>query len=58
MIFKVDDEAELSEKLKYVIENYSSLSGAVQNFRNKVKELFNLEKMIEKHIELYKECLS
>ena len=57
IIFKSEDADNLAEALSRAINDFDSLAGFRLNFYNKVKNLFNLETMIQKHEDLYKECL-
>lgn len=56
-VFPQDDSEKFAGILAQAINNYNSLSGMSLNFYNKVKDLFDLQTMIFKHEELYKECL-
>ena len=57
LIFKVNDEKDLCEKIKFAVDNYEKLATVVKNFYSKVKILFDFNEMIQKHIRLYEECL-
>ena len=49
-----DNLAELLENIRY---NYKKYIPIADQFHKKVKEEFNIETMIEKHLELYYQCL-
>jgi glycosyltransferase involved in cell wall biosynthesis len=57
LIFKQNDYNNLSVILKNVIENSAMYRPMAKKFYYKVKELYNLDVMINKHSELYQECL-
>ncbi len=58
LIFKTDDPYDLMIKLKLSIDGYETFKPMAEHFYNKVKEMYNLDTMIKKHIELYNSCLS
>jgi glycosyltransferase involved in cell wall biosynthesis len=58
LIFKADDPYDLMIKLKLSIDGYDTFKPMAEHFYFKVKELYNLDTMIKKHIELYNSCLS
>lgn len=58
LFFKVDDPNELSKKLTEAILNYSQYENTSLKFYNKVKDWFDLDTMISKHIELYDKLMS
>ncbi len=57
MIFKAEDAYELMIRLKLIINNYDTFKPMAEHFYNKVKKLYDLHTMIQKHIELYNTCL-
>src|SRR4030095_14404479 len=57
IIFKSEDYNNLSKKLSAAIEKYKSQSVLAENLYKRVKDWFSLDKMINKHLELYKSCL-
>jgi glycosyltransferase involved in cell wall biosynthesis len=57
IIFKMDDAADLTKKLTVVISKYDNYIPASKNLYSKIKDWFSLEKMINKHRELYTSCL-
>ncbi len=57
LVFSVDDAGKLAELTTKAISEYSSLSKISEQFYFKVKELYDVDKMISKHEELYSQCL-
>lgn len=57
IIFKSEDYAGLSKKLAAAIEKYKSHKALAENFYKRVKDWYSIDKMIEKHIELYNSCI-
>jgi glycosyltransferase involved in cell wall biosynthesis len=57
IIFKMENEADLSKKLTEAINRFEKYVPLTKNLYSITKELFSLEKMINKHQELYKSCL-
>lgn len=57
IIFQRENPDDLMKKLAGVINNYTDYEGFALKFYNKVKELFDLKTMIDKHIILYENCL-
>lgn len=55
-IFKKEDNAALSALLSEAIKNYIHYIPIAENFNKKVREMYNLKIMINKHYNLYKEC--
>ncbi len=58
LIFKADDPYDLMIKLKLAIDGYNTFKPMAEHFYFKVKEMYNLDTMIKKHIELYNSCLN
>jgi glycosyltransferase involved in cell wall biosynthesis len=56
-VFPSDNYEKLAVLLKGAIANYPGLKEMSLNFYTKVRSLFDLQTMITKHDELYKECL-
>ena len=56
-IFAQNSADELTSALEYVIQNYEACRHIGLNLYHKIKDEFNLDKMIEKHLKLYRECL-
>ena len=44
-------------KLKLAIDNYETFKPMAEHFYLRVKEMYNLNTMVQKHLELYDECL-
>lgn len=57
LIFKSNDVDDLKLKLTEAVHHYENYTNLSLNFYNKVKTLYDINTMIEKHINLYKECL-
>jgi glycosyltransferase involved in cell wall biosynthesis len=55
-IFKQGDISSLENILQNAIENYNEYAPMAKKFYNKIKKLYDLDTMIEKHLELYR-CL-
>jgi hypothetical protein len=53
----MENEADLSKKLTEAINRFEKYVPLTKNLYSITKELFSLEKMINKHQELYKSCL-
>lgn len=58
LIFKTGDPYDLMIKLKIAIDGYETFKPMAENFYYKVKEMYSIDTMIKKHIELYNSCLS
>jgi len=56
-LFTPGEESELASLLGYAIRNFDECKPLALHFYNKVKDLFDLEKMITKHQELYAQCV-
>jgi len=56
-IFKQNDADALRDKLKNAINNYADYKSKSLKFYNKIKDRFNIDTMIDKHMELYEQCL-
>jgi len=56
-IFAQHSVDELASKLEFFIQNYKSYKHIALNLYYKIKDEFNIDKMIEKHYNLYRECL-
>jgi glycosyltransferase involved in cell wall biosynthesis len=52
-IFKQDDVDALHDKMRSAINNYAEHKNKSMKFYTKVKDWFNIDTMINKHIELY-----
>ncbi len=57
LTFKTADAYDLMIKLKLAIDSYKTFEPMAAHFYYKVKELFDFNTMIQKHMELYNECL-
>lgn len=57
LIFGKEDADELAQILERVINDFSAYTDLAMAFYRKVKEWYDLNKMVNKHIELYKNCL-
>jgi len=57
VIFKQNDSIDLAKKLSAVIKNYDKFKPMTEKFYNKVKDWYSVDKMITKHMELYRKCL-
>lgn len=57
LAFKAGDEYDLMIKIKLAIDSYETIKPMAEHFYNKVKELFDMNSMIQKHMELYGSCL-
>ena len=57
LIFNKGDEYDLMIKIKLAIDGYKTFRPVALNFYNKVKDLFGIKTMIQKHLELYELCL-
>jgi glycosyltransferase involved in cell wall biosynthesis len=57
LIFKSGDEYDLMIKLKLAIDSYGTFRQMAEHYYYKTKDLFNINTMVEKHKELYLECL-
>ena len=57
LIFRKESADELAGKLELVINDYDSYRNIATAFYRKVKDWYDLDKMVNKHIELYKKCL-
>jgi glycosyltransferase involved in cell wall biosynthesis len=57
LVFPVNDVKKLAEQIREAILNYNNLSKIAEQFYYKVKDLYDLNKMISKHEELYSQCL-
>lgn len=55
-IFTQSDYKQLSEQIKYVIDNFSKSQELAQNYFRKVTTLFDLDKMVNETIALYQKC--
>jgi glycosyltransferase involved in cell wall biosynthesis len=53
VFFNVDDTADLTAKLEDAVNNYSGYKEHSLKFYNKIKEWYNIDTMIKKHINLY-----
>jgi len=56
-IFKSDNHTELAKRLSAAIENFDMFKPMAENFYNKVKDWYSVDKMITEHMELYRSCL-
>lgn len=56
IIFKQDSEEDLTGKLETAINNYSDYKKLSLKFYDKIKDWYNIDTMIKKHVELYREC--
>jgi len=57
LVFEQENYKELAGLLKKVIENPEKHKPMAKKFYKRVKELFSLDEMLEKHEKLYEECL-
>lgn len=57
MVFKNGDEYDLMIKIKMAIDGYKTFKPMAEHFYSKVKELYRLKTMIQKHIDIYEACL-
>jgi glycosyltransferase involved in cell wall biosynthesis len=57
LIFKKDDVKDLQKKLAAALIDFGKFRIIAENFYSKVKDLYSFDKMISKHMELYKACL-
>lgn len=57
LIFSKGNEYDLMIKIKLAIEGYKTFCSVAENFYWKVKKLFGINTMIQKHLELYAQCL-
>lgn len=57
LLFKKDDVNDLQKKLSAVLADYEKFRPIAENFYSNVKDLYSLDKMINKHTELYLKCL-
>jgi glycosyltransferase involved in cell wall biosynthesis len=57
LLFKPGDAYDLMIKLKLAIDSYDTFKPMAEHFYNKVKVMFDLNTMIQKHLELYDSCL-
>ena len=57
ILYKTGDYEDLVKKLSFVIDKYDRYASFPVKFYEKVCELFPLQKMIDKHVELYKTYL-
>jgi GalNAc-alpha-(1->4)-GalNAc-alpha-(1->3)-diNAcBac-PP-undecaprenol alpha-1,4-N-acetyl-D-galactosaminyltransferase len=56
VIFKKEDTKDLAKKLAASIRNFEKYKKLSDNFYIKIKDWFSLDKMINKHLELYRKC--
>ncbi len=56
-LFRINSVSELTGILENLLGNYSEYKPIALNLYEKIKVEFDLEKMIQKHLKLYKECL-
>ncbi len=54
LVFETENYNELSQYLGNVINNPQKIKPMAEKFYYKVKELFNVDEMIDKHLEMYK----
>ena len=57
LIFKKGDEYDLMIKIKLAIDGYRTFQKMAEHLYYKIKELFGFNTMIQKHLELYSQCL-
>jgi glycosyltransferase involved in cell wall biosynthesis len=57
LIFNKGDGYDLMIKIKLAIDGYKTFRPVAEHFYCKVKELFGINTMIQKHLELYEQCL-
>ena len=57
LVFEMNDCISLSEKIKYVIDNFDNLNFMIENFHKKVLFMFNIDKMVLCTVDLYKKIL-
>ncbi len=58
VFFNIDDVKELSNNLTRVIKNYGDYKDYALKFYSKIKDWYNIDTMVSKHINLYKELSS
>lgn len=58
LIYPAEEPAELTRLLEAVLSDFGSYRVFAERFREKVRNLFSLEEMINKHLELYTKCLA
>lgn len=56
LVFKNGDEYDLMIKIKMAIDRYRTFKPMAEHFYYKVKDLYNLKTMIQKHLDVYEEC--
>ncbi len=57
LLFKSGDEYDLMIRIKMAIDRYQTFKPMAEHFYYKVKELYNMKTMIQKHLKMYEECL-
>jgi glycosyltransferase involved in cell wall biosynthesis len=58
LIFKCEEPEELAGELNKVLVDQEKYMKMAERFREKIKDRFRLETMINKHLELYNKCLA
>lgn len=58
LTFTIDNYEELSDRIIFALDNPDLLNQMSEHFRIKATKLFSIKQITDKHLELYKECLT